>query len=1470
MNKTEAPVLLHPYLAFAEPLDQLRLHPRRRRRRRRRYSAGAPSSPAAEFDITRRRGAHWGLVSSIAIRTLLVNPSGYCSCARSGSSGSCDRAGAPRQVHPPCSHRKDPITTASSLPMAGSSRTAKSLEAVEFQPRQRRVEVLMVVVLVPVLDRELLLSMAGLTLLFMVRSSYRFKQHCFWQNTPVGGLGAKGPASSTHPSLPTRPTSLSESSKFSSAPMGSSLARPNDDYLAVRGYAQKLDQYGTDYALDRRIYGEHSANLGRRDSLADLDRRYPDHIPAGHQIHDHLEQGSSMRHQPLVKAQLQPGSDTRQADYFAGRSAPVHQASQDIGAYGRVEADRGNVSILGSVPYGRQQTASLLEGAPRSNIDNLVYGQGSSSSGYGAGLPPGRDYAAGKGLLHPSSDPDYRDSILPRAHPGMSMVDERRADRIGYRRELDLRDEERRRDLLLEREKELEWERERELRDLRDRERERERERERDRERQREREREREREHEREQRERERLRERREKERERDRKHGADPRPAASPRVPGDRRRSSSVRSEKPLRRISPRRDAVHRHRSPVKEIKREYVCKVFPFRLVDGERDYLSLTKRYPRLAVSPDFSKIVLNWTKENLDIPLYTPVSLEHDIHEVDESVDERSVISSEKSSSTNNPATIWNAKVLLMSGMSRGAFADITSLKTTEERLVHMNNILKFAVFKKDRSLFAIGGAWDAVIDGGDPSVDCSCLIRTAIRHAKESVQVDLSNCTHWNRFIEVHYNRIGKDGLFSHKEITVLFVPNLSECLPSVDVWKNNWITYRKAKAERELLTLKKEKSPGDSKDQKQGEPNQGQSTVAGHLTEGDASCSDIKHENVDAAMDKPGKDGEDKVDKVEEPADKMGVDVEGKTVGDTSSDQVVEDKKPTKKKVIKKVMKVVRKKATAGASADKSSQEGKNVVAETGSETAEVPSQQKSEDIGKEQEVAGTNQQPEAKKTGKKKIIRRIVKRKVSASGSELAAPAVPAETNKQEAQVEPEKNVESSTDGKSSQTKLEEGSKVSAQDVSIEKKEEKKEEKEHTMIENQSLVDQKENMEQKDIKKDVKNVKKEQTKDDKEKRSRDLKIDPKQKPLNDAKEKKKSDEPPKYPGFILQAKRSKESKLRPASLSLDGLLDYTAKDIEESVFELSLFAESFSEMLQYRMGCVILSFLEKLYRRYVMKRNQRKRQREEELKKEEKKSLEKRSKTTHETIGESTDNPGGNNKIMKEGEEKMITDDSGASRDELTKEGQGKLNTGHSASNHDEPVKEVDEKVTDNSEAAPNEAEADTQMEDEDPEYEEDPEEIEIYEDDEDMDDAPAEDSVEKKNEDNKETKPEVTTEDGGNKKTVTALENVANKAASGEKQTIAEKGDLVEGGEKTVSKEVKTAKDEVVDKDLLQAFRYFDQNRAGFLKVDDLRCILHNLGKFLSNKDVKDLVQIALVESNSARDNRIIYPKLVKIVDL
>ncbi|XP_044981802.1 protein SHORT ROOT IN SALT MEDIUM 1-like [Hordeum vulgare subsp. vulgare] len=1242
----------------------------------------------------------------------------------------------------------------------------------------------------------------------------------------VGGLAGKGPSSSGLPNLQAHQTSLSESSKFSSGAVGSSLGRPNDDYLASRAYVPKLEQYSANYELEGRMYGEQSANIGRRDGFTDLDRRYPDHIPGSHQIHDCVDQVSSTRHQQLLKTPLQPGSDIRQADYFAGRTGPVHQGSQEVGAYGRVEADHHSLSSLGSVSYGGQQQASVLGGTQRTNMNSLVYGQGSSSSGYVMGLPPGRDYALGKSLLHASSESDYRDSILPRVHPGIPMVDERTGDRVCYRRELDLRDEEHRRGLLWEREKEREWEHEQELqhREM-EREQDREREHERLRERERERGRERERVH---------LRERREKERERDRKHVAIPRREHTPpRTPGERRRSS-VRSEKPLRRLSPRRGVLHRPRSPVKQIKREYICKIFPFRLVDAERDYSSLTKRYPRLVISPDVSKVVLNWPKGNLDLSMRTPVSLEHDIQEMDDKADERTVLSSEKLYSTSTPDTVWNVKVLLMSGMSNSAFADICSLRSAEERIVHWNNVLKFAVFKKGHALIAIGGPWSAVIDGGDPLTDCSCLVRTAIRCTKELVQIDLSNCTHWNHFLEVHYNRIGKDGLFSHKEITVLFVPNLSECIPSVELWKKTWITYRNSKVDREKLAIKSENAPCDTKEQKEGADD-------GHLREGDI-CKDVtKIEKVDTKMDEQGKDGETKfaenegkpLDNAVEHNNKGG---EGNTSGDASVHHAVEDKKPTRRKVIKKVIrKVVREKPTAETSIDKSSQVDKAVGAETTNKTVEEQVEQTTEDVSKEKDGTGINLQPETNKTGKKKVIRRIIKRKVPASGSKLITPAVPAETSKQEGEVQQEKNDESLTDAGNSQIKLAEQLNIAAEKISNPKKEEKAD-KVHLCTEEKSNGDrfsEHEGVNGDDMNKEGGNGTKDKAKDGKEKKIRDLK-DPKQKSLNDTKEKKKSDEPPKHPGFILQTKKSKESKLRPISLSLDSLLDYTTNDTEESVFEFSLFAESFSEMLQFRMGCIILSFLEKLHKHYVTKKNRRKRTREDDLKKEGTKSSEKRSKTTDDTHIESTPNnisASKNDKIIKDDEKKM-------SIDQIPLPATG-----------DEP-------------------EAAEKMEDEDPDYEEDPEEVEIYEDDdEDMDGDTAE-QQDDGNLNSREVKlEEVTKGDKANQKAgnETELENAAcidEKPVLGKvKPTIAEKGGLVEVGDKA---------HEVVDKDLLQAFRYFDKSRVGYIKAEDLRCIVHNLGKFLSNRDVKDLVEAALAESNSARDNLVIYTKLVKIVDL
>jgi hypothetical protein len=68
---------------------------------------------------------------------------------------------------------------------------------------------------------------------------------------------------------------------------------------------------------------------------------------------------------------------------------------------------------------------------------------------------------------------------------------------------------------------------------------------------------------------------------------------------------------------------------------------------------------------------------------------------------------------------------------MSGLSKNALEELSSERSSDDRIPHICNILRFAILKKDRSFMTIGGPWNST-DGGDPSVDDSSLIQTAIR------------------------------------------------------------------------------------------------------------------------------------------------------------------------------------------------------------------------------------------------------------------------------------------------------------------------------------------------------------------------------------------------------------------------------------------------------------------------------------------------------------------------------------------------------------------------------------------------------------------------------------------------------------------------------------------------------------------------------------------------------------------
>ncbi|PQQ19523.1 cell division cycle and apoptosis regulator protein 1 [Prunus yedoensis var. nudiflora] len=750
---------------------------------------------------------------------------------------------------------------------------------------------------------------------------------------------------------------------------------------------------------------------------------------------------------------------------------------------------------------------------------------------------------------------------------------------------------------------------------------------------------------------------------------------------------------------------------------------------------------------------------------------------------------------------------------MSGLSKNALEELSSERGSDDRVSHICNILRFAVLKKDRSCMAIGGRWNPA-DGGDPSVDDSPLVQTALRYGKDVAKLDLQNCKHWNRFLEIHYDRIGKDGVFSHKEVTVIFVPDLSECLPSLDSWRDQWLAHKKAVAERERqLSLKKERSREKE-------------------VLKDKEMESSKHKRVDKEDKKKesaSTGGAKEVKKLEQDGTNMkGNASEGKGDVETAEVQTTGTVKTGKKKIIKKV---VRQKVVGKVASDTTTKQPDNLGDGGTKGNSETPGQEEEssadpadvktfvrkkvikkvpvEKAAQNENNIGTKVKVEnetgcsedksdpsgstntsVKTIVKKKIIKRVPKRK--ATGVELNEGVA---KSKKDGDGD-EKNVGDETESVRKQTA--DAEKSASDVVETEKKEDKKDEKGAGEKSGSVTKVEIEPDTQKIARKDNHNGTKkklkddEKTKDEKEKKDRDGKDESRSKSNKELKETRKPEEPPRHPGLILQTKWSKDSKLRSSSLSLDLLLDYTDKDIEESTFEISLFAETLYEKLQYQMGCRLLTFLQKLRIKFVMKRNQRKRQREVEKveKGNDEKSPTKRPKINELPV---TNQPAKSSEALNS----SLLD--GEKQDE-----EKTVKMEHIADDEEDP--------------------------------EEDPEEYE------EMEDA----SPHPSNDNNEEGKSNVIPVPGNEK----GEPNKRGKVDTGKKETPRAK--------------------EVVDKELLQAFRFFDRNQVGYVRVEDMRLIIHNLGKFLSHRDVKELVQSALLESNTGRDDHILYKKLVRMTDI
>jgi len=134
--------------------------------------------------------------------------------------------------------------------------------------------------------------------------------------------------------------------------------------------------------------------------------------------------------------------------------------------------------------------------------------------------------------------------------------------------------------------------------------------------------------------------------------------------------------------------------------------------------------------------------------------------------------------------------WVAKVMLLASPNIEDLYEKTCNfvdKDSKDRedLVHPTRALKFLVgLKEKREIMAIGGPWSPSQDGADPVNDPTTLIKTAIRTCGALTGIDLSACTKWTKFLQIHYRRQVTSTKPARTETVVIFFPDVWSIMPN--------------------------------------------------------------------------------------------------------------------------------------------------------------------------------------------------------------------------------------------------------------------------------------------------------------------------------------------------------------------------------------------------------------------------------------------------------------------------------------------------------------------------------------------------------------------------------------------------------------------------------------------------------------------------------------------------------------
>nr|XP_034995580.1 cell cycle and apoptosis regulator protein 2 isoform X1 [Zootoca vivipara] len=206
---------------------------------------------------------------------------------------------------------------------------------------------------------------------------------------------------------------------------------------------------------------------------------------------------------------------------------------------------------------------------------------------------------------------------------------------------------------------------------------------------------------------------------------------------------------------------------------------------------DAMEILRRYCSIQLPKEFYDVRLCWLDT---FPLTQPLTLRHPSRIQVASAAEEAPQGDEGTKQDAQPEdanSAYSAKVLLLSSPGieefyRNCLLYIEDPSDQRESPEHPTKKIKFLLGKKADEAVLIGGEWSPSLDGPDPAANPMALIHTAIRCTKAQIGLDLSACTKWFRFAEFRYLREGNP---SHQERTVVFLPDIWSCMPSLEEWE---------------------------------------------------------------------------------------------------------------------------------------------------------------------------------------------------------------------------------------------------------------------------------------------------------------------------------------------------------------------------------------------------------------------------------------------------------------------------------------------------------------------------------------------------------------------------------------------------------------------------------------------------------------------------------------------------------